>query len=95
MQKGYWVISVNVNNADKFKEYLTRSKPAIELAGGNYLIRAGNKNQVEGPEYQRHVLIEFPSYNDAIRFYNSKEYQDIKKYRDGNVEFSLTIVEGI
>ena len=42
---------------------------------GKFLIRGGMSINNEGEKSPRTVVIEFPSYNEANSFYNSKEYQ--------------------
>ena len=96
MKKGYWIVSKNINCTEKHKEYGIRSKPAIEPFGAKILVRSGVvKKKFEGVTHQAYTLVEFPSYEDAIKAYNSKEYQNAKKHRDGHVDFNIAIVEGI
>ena len=39
-------------------------------------------------------MIEFPSFEIAKKFYNSKEYQEAKLFRDGKADFNAIVVEG-
>ena len=39
-------------------------------------------------------MLEFPSYEAALACYRSDDYQAAKKFRDGNAELDLVIVEG-
>jgi uncharacterized protein (DUF1330 family) len=41
------------------------------------------------------VVIEFPSYDDAVACYNSPEYQSAKAKRKGAGEANIVIVEGV
>ena len=45
-------------------------------------------------EYKRNVVIKFPSVQKAKEFYNSEEYQPIKKIRIDNSDSNLIIIEG-
>lgn len=92
--KGYWIIRVNVIERDGFNEYLVRSKPEIEKSGGKYLVRGGQCTTISGESFERHVVIEFESYQSALDFYHSKEYTAIKKYRENSAKFNLVIIEG-
>ena len=51
--------------------------------------------QLEGEGRPRNVVIEFPSYDDAIACYNSPEYQAAKAKRKGAGEADIVIVEGV
>jgi uncharacterized protein (DUF1330 family) len=40
------------------------------------------------------VLFEFPSMEEARRWYNSAAYQKVKKLREGAADFDLILVDG-
>jgi uncharacterized protein (DUF1330 family) len=42
----------------------------------------------------RNVVVEFPSYEDAIKAYESSEYQDALKVLDGGADRLYAVVEG-
>tara|TARA_B110000967_G_C18762302_1_gene498522 strand:+ start:533 stop:823 length:291 start_codon:yes stop_codon:yes gene_type:complete len=95
MNKGYWVVRVSINNAEAFKEYATRAKFAIERFGGKYLVRGGKYFIIEGKhDFERNVIVEFPSIEKAKECYNSNEYQKAKSFRDGKADFNAIIIEG-
>ncbi len=71
----YWFSSANVTDEAALAEYATLARPAIEGAGGRYLARAGRHVTLEGTEWERHVIIEFPSLEAAEACYRSPEYQ--------------------
>ena len=45
-------------------------------------------------DYERTVVIKFPSYEVAIDWYNSDEYAPIKKIREENSVGNFIIIEG-
>lgn len=93
--KAYIVVQINVNNHENYKEYLKNVTPIANRYGGNYIVRAGNFEIMEGNwDYKRNVVIEFPSLEKAKGFYNCPEYQPIKKIRLDNAENNLIIIEG-
>ena len=93
--KAYIVVQINVNNHENYKEYLKNVTPIAKNYGGNYIVRAGNFEIMEGNwDYKRNVVIEFPSLENAKEFYNCPEYQPIKKIRLNNAENNLIIIEG-
>mgnify|MGYP000040969055 FL=1 len=95
MNKGYWVARVNIDNTEAFKDYATRAKVAIEKFGGRYVTRGGKFFIIEGKhEFERNVIVEFPSVKIAKDCYNSSEYQEAKSFRIGKADFNGIIIEG-
>ena len=75
--KGYVVcVYKSITNKDKLKEYAVKARAAVEKYKGKFLIRGGKTTTNEGDASPRTVVIEFPSYEEANLFYNSKEYQE-------------------
>ena len=94
--KAYWVcIYEKIDNAEKLKEYAIKAKVAVEKFKGKFLVRGGKSTIEEGDKSPRTVVIEFPSYNEAITFYQSKEYQDAHSILKGHVERQFQLVEGV
>ena len=93
-KKGYWVAKANVNSPEKQQNYGKLAEAVLEKFKGKFLIRGGRQVTKEGEEYMRNVVVEFPSYKDAIDAYESKEYQDALKVLDGGAERLYAVVEG-
>jgi uncharacterized protein (DUF1330 family) len=75
--KGYVVcVYKSIGNDEKLKEYAVKARTAVEKYKGKFLIRGGRSTTNEGDKSPRTVVIEFPSYDEANLFYNSKEYQE-------------------
>ena len=53
---------------------------------------AGEKGQ--GSVRPRGVVIEFPSYADALACWNSPEYKEAAAFRKGASEAEIVIIEG-
>ena len=93
--KGYVVcVYKNITNEAKLKEYAVKAKAAVEKYKGKFLIRGGKSINNEGEKSPRTVVIEFPSYNEANSFYNSKEYQEAHSILKGYVIRQHQTVEG-
>jgi uncharacterized protein (DUF1330 family) len=94
--KGYVVcVYKSISNEEKLKEYAVKAKAAVEKYKGKFLIRGGKSINNEGEKSPRTVVIEFPSYNEANSFYNSKEYQEAHSILKGNAIRQFQIVEGV
>ncbi len=93
--KGYVVcVYKNISNEEKLKEYAIKARTAVEKYKGKFLIRGGRSISNEGEKSPRTVVIEFPSYDKANSFYNSKEYQDAHTILKGYVERQHQTIEG-
>ena len=92
---GYAIFNIDIKNPDEYKEYVEKVKPIAEKFGGEYIVRGGTNQVVEGNwQYSRNVVIKFPSYEKALEWYNSKEYQPIKQIRIDNAKSNGIIIQG-
>ena len=94
VKKGYWVAKANINSPEKQQDYGKLAEAVLEKFNGKFLIRGGRQETKEGDEYMRNVVVEFPSYEDAIKAYESREYQDALKVLDGGADRLYAVVEG-
>ena len=93
--KGYVVcVYKSITNEDKLKEYAVKARAAVEKYKGKFLIRGGKTTTNEGDASPRTVVIEFPSFEEANLFYNSKEYQEAHDILKGHVVRHHQTVEG-
>ena len=92
----YFIIQINVNNPNNYKEYISKVTPIVENFGGKYVVRGGKSKNVEGKwPYERTVIVKFPSYEMINKWHKSDEYKPIKKIREDNAECNAIIIEGI
>jgi uncharacterized protein (DUF1330 family) len=93
--KGYVVcVYKSIGSEEKLKEYAIKAKIAVENYKGKFLIKGGRRTTNEGDKSPRTVVIEFPSYDKANLFYNSKEYQEAHEILKGYVARQHQTVEG-
>ena len=93
--KGYVVcVYKNITNEEKLKEYAVKAKAAVEKYKGKFLIRGGKSVNNEGEKSPRTVVIEFPSFDEANSFYNSKEYQNAHSILKGYAVRQHQTIEG-
>jgi uncharacterized protein (DUF1330 family) len=92
----YAIFDVDVHDMERYREFMVRVKPAIEAAGGKYLVRAGEHRVYEGDWVPRRlVMFEFESVAAFEGFYNGPVYLDLKPLRDACSSARLVAVEGI
>lgn len=95
MPKGYWIANVTVTNPEDYTHYQSLAPEAFSRFGARFLARGGRRLALEGRDTpQRSVLIEFPSYEQALNCYHSEEYQRARATRAGAAEIDIVIVEG-
>ena len=94
MAKGYWIGHVEVSNEEGYKPYAAANPAIFKKFGGRFVVRAGKFECPEGVSRSRNVVIEFPSYADAMACYKSPEYQANIKVRKPHAIVDLLIVEG-
>ena len=93
--KGYWIaLYKRIDNPENLKDYSANVTPVIKSYGGKALVRGGEYQCLEGENFSRTVIWEFPSYEAAIRCHESKEYQDGWAIAKDTTERNLQIVEG-
>jgi uncharacterized protein (DUF1330 family) len=93
----YWVARSKINDPVEYKKYTDRVPGIIAKYGGKVLARGGRYQILEGPQkFQRFVVIEFPSLEQAVACHDSAEYQEASAFRkkDAAGEVELVIVEG-
>jgi uncharacterized protein (DUF1330 family) len=97
MAKGYWVVCYrSIKNQDAFQAYAKLAAPAVQAAGGKYLVRGNPAKVYESGLNQRVVLIEFDSVQQAVAAHEGAGYKAaLKALGEGAVERDLRIVEGI
>lgn len=92
----YVLVQVNVTKAEQYETYKPLAAAAVQQYGGKYIVRGGTASDLEGTRpYPRIVVIEFPSAEQAKKWYASPEYQKAKRAREGAGEGVFTVIEGV
>jgi len=93
--KGYWVaLYKKINNIKNLQDYSAKVTPIIKSFGGKPLVRGGEYQRLEGEDFLRTVIWEFPSYEAAIKCHESKEYQEGWTLAMNTTERNLQIIQG-
>ncbi|MGI9479898.1 MAG: DUF1330 domain-containing protein [Hyphomicrobiaceae bacterium] len=96
MPKGYLVAHLDVHDPERFAKYREKVAATVAQYGGNYVVRGGPMEMVEGNALPpRTIILEFPSLAQAKEWYNSPEYQEIIGLRLAAANGSAQFVEGI
>jgi len=99
MPKGYLIAFVKVTNGQEFKaRYSSKVVGVFEKYEGKFLVQTSVASHHEGRDFDRHVVVEFPSLEKAVLAVDSKEYQEIKCHRISNSDIdygSFMLVSGV
>jgi uncharacterized protein (DUF1330 family) len=97
MTPGYLIVEMNISNPEQYKEYMSRAPAAVKAAGGEYLVRGGKQETLEGDwKPARVAMLRFPSYEQAKAFYDGQLYSEARGHRQGATEyFNMVLVEGV
>ncbi|MDD9707229.1 DUF1330 domain-containing protein [Seohaeicola sp. SP36] len=91
----YIIARIEVTDLEDYKTYASQTVALAEKAGGNFLVKGGPMTQVEGSGPDRHVVISFPTREQALAWYHSPEYQAILPIALRSSTRDLVIVDGI
>lgn len=94
MPKGYWVAHVDVDDMERYKDYVAANAAPFAEFGARFLVRGGAKEVREGQTRARTVVIEFKDFATAKSCYDSLSYQDAKALRDPVSTGDMEIIEG-
>jgi uncharacterized protein (DUF1330 family) len=97
MPYGYLLVTMNISDPERYKQYMAEAPNAVKAFGGEYLVRGGKHETLEG-EWDPHrvAVLRFPSYEKAKAFYDDAYYTEIRQKRKGATEyFNMVLVEGI
>jgi len=83
-----------IDSTENLKNYSAKVTPVIKAFGGKPLVRGGEYQNLEGEDFSRTVIWEFPSYESAIECHNAKEYQEGWALAKNTTERNLQIIKG-
>ena len=83
----YMIVEVETTDEPLMAEYRKHTPGLVAKFGGKFIVRGGKTKTLEGGwTPPRVVVIEFPDFASAERFYNSPEYKPVldMRLRAGN-----------
>ena len=92
----YFIVDNEVTDPAGFEEYRKQVPGTLEKYGGKILVRGGQMQTLEGDwKPKRIVVTEFPSMEQARRWYDSEDYRPLKALRLRTARGSVVLVEGV
>lgn len=91
----YFVANIRIKDIKEYQKYLDKVNKVCEMYDIEYLAVDESPQILEGNwKYTKSVLIKFRSKEDFDRWYFSKEYQEILKYRLSSAQCDTILVKG-
>ena len=95
MAKAYWVCAYrSIRDEAALAAYAKLAGPALQAAGGRFLVRGMPARVYESGLEQRTVILEFDSVAQAISAHDSPAYQQALRALGNGAERDLRIVPG-
>ncbi len=92
----YFIVDIEVTDPAGFEAYRKQVPGTVAQYGGKFLVRGGQTQALEGDwKPKRIVVTEFPSLEQARRWYDSEEYRPLKALRLRTARGSVVLVEGV
>jgi len=92
----YIIADVTVTDPAAMEEYRKRVPATLARYGGRFVVRGGAHQSIEGDwKPTRLVVLEFPSMEQAKRWYDSEEYREPKAMRLRAGRTNLVMVDGV
>jgi uncharacterized protein (DUF1330 family) len=97
MPSAYLIVDMQISDLEQYKQYMAEAPAAVKAAGGEYLVRGGSLEVLEGDwQPARVAMLRFPSYEQAKAFYDSEMYRQARAKREGATAFfNMILVEGV
>lgn len=91
----YVIGEIDVTDPAAYEDYRKQVLAVVTKYGGKFLVRGGKVDSKEGGwAPKRIVVLEFPSMEQAQKFYHSAEYAPLIKLRQKASKGKLILVEG-
>ena len=92
----YLIVNVDVHDTEAYEEYKKGVTPLVSKHGGEYLVRGGDHEIIEGNwNPVRLVLFRFPDRAAIRALFDDPEYQPLKELRHRIATTDVVAVEGV
>jgi uncharacterized protein (DUF1330 family) len=91
----YVFAQIEVTDPATYDDYRKQVLPTVTKFGGRFIVRGGKVDAKEGDwKPERMIALEFPSMEQAQKWYHSPEYAPLIQLRQKASKGKLIIVEG-
>lgn len=93
----YLIISARITDPKAFRVYAERAARLVAQFGGRYIVLGALAQALEGEPVAagtKWVISEWPDVASARRFWDSAEYAQAKRLREGTGNFDVRLIDG-
>lgn len=94
--KYYCIAEIEITDRDWIPDYVANVTKMVEAKGGKYLARTAQVEKLEGegdaPQFV--LILEWPTREAAVGFYESEEYRPYRAARHGGSTSDFFLVAG-
>lgn len=92
----YVIVQIDVTDPKTFEAYRAQVPATLAKYGGEYAVRGGKMEVLEGTwPFPRCVVLKFPDMDAAKAWHGSAEYAGPMKLRQTAARSNLIVVEGV
>ena len=97
MPAAYLIVESNITDPEAFKRYMAAAPEVVKAFGGEYLVRGGRMQVLEGDwQPPRLTVLRYASFEEARTMYDSPAYAAARGMRAGATAcFNMVLVEGV
>lgn len=97
MPDAYVIVEMQITDMEQYKLYMAEAPATVEAAGGEYVVRGGRSETLEGTwQPARLAMLKFPSVEAAKAWYDGERYRAARATRAGATSvFDMVVVEGV
>ena len=97
MTPAYIIVESQISDPEAFKAYMAVAPAVAKAFGGDYLVRGGRLEVLEGDwQPPRMTVLRYPSFEQAKAMYDSPGYVQARSLRKGATAlFNMVLVEGV
>ena len=92
----YVIAEIRITDSETYMQYIEQVPALIRKHGGEYIVRGGAPETLEGKwSPQRVVVLKFPDREAVKAFFSDHEYSPIRDIRRSSSEAEIVLVDGI
>lgn len=91
----YIIADIHITDPAAYEDYKRQTPASIAQYGGRFVVRGGHAENLEGDwRPERIVVLEFPSVEQAKKWWACAEYAPVKAIRQRAATSRLIVVQG-
>lgn len=94
----YMIVTARISDAKAFSAYAKEASRLVAHFGGRYIVLGASAQALEGESGDvgaKWVISEWPDLASARRFWDSAEYAETKRLREGTGQFEVRLLDGL